>query len=148
MSKYFILSCYYHICLPQPIWNSFAHRKRAPGRRGIVCDKSDQIELQLDRSQLPYSKYLGPVPQDATQPTLTTKSPLQRVHVAGFLFLMMIFFRDNYTLPTCGLALILSAYLWLKIWHFAHLWFKIWHFAHLWLSPFMCRVPTSSSPLL
>ena len=37
--------------------------------------KSDQIELQLDQSQLPYSKYSGPIPQEAAQPTLTTKRP-------------------------------------------------------------------------
>ena len=34
--KYFILF-YYHICLPQLIWNSFACCKCAPGKRGIVC---------------------------------------------------------------------------------------------------------------
>ena len=38
---------------------------------------------------------------------------------------------DNYTLPTCGLPLILSAYPW----------FELWHFTHLWLSPSMCRNP-------
>ena len=37
--------------------------------------KPDQIELQLDRSQLPYSEYLGPIPQEVAQPTLTTKRP-------------------------------------------------------------------------
>ena len=45
--------------------------------------KPDQIELQLDRSQLPYSEYSGPLPQEATQPTLTTKRPItlkQRLH--------------------------------------------------------------------
>ena len=40
--------------------------------------KPDQVELQLDRSQLLYSEYLGPIPQEATQPTLTTKCPLHR----------------------------------------------------------------------
>ena len=40
--------------------------------------KPDQIELQLDRSQLPYSKYSGPIPQAAAQPTLTTKRPTTR----------------------------------------------------------------------
>ena len=35
--------------------------------------KPDQIELQLDRSQLPYLEYLDPIPQEAAQPTLTTK---------------------------------------------------------------------------
>ena len=40
MSKYFILSYYYHICLPQLIWNSSARRKRAPGRRVIVCTQA------------------------------------------------------------------------------------------------------------
>ena len=36
ISKYFILFYYYHICLPQLIWNSSACHKHAPGRRGIV----------------------------------------------------------------------------------------------------------------
>ena len=36
ISKYFILF-YYHICLPQLIWNSFAYCKCASDRRGIVC---------------------------------------------------------------------------------------------------------------
>ena len=71
----------------------------------------------------------------------TTSSPL----MFYFIFKIFIFSfnfelkkGDNYTLPTCDLPLILSAYLW----------FKFWHFAHLWLSPFMCHVPTSPSPLL
>ena len=41
--------------------------------------KPDQIELQLDRSQLPYSKYSGSIPQEATQPTLTIKRPTTMV---------------------------------------------------------------------
>ena len=36
ISKYFILF-YYHICLPQLIWNSFACCKCASDRQGIVC---------------------------------------------------------------------------------------------------------------
>ena len=35
---------------------------------------SDQIELQLDQSQLPYSEYLGPIPQEAAQPDITKKA--------------------------------------------------------------------------
>ena len=38
--------------------------------------KLDQIELQLDRSQLPYSEYQGPIPQQAAQLDLTKKGPL------------------------------------------------------------------------
>ena len=45
---------------------------------------------------------------------------------------------DNYTLPTCGLPLILCAYLW----------FKFWHFTHLWFSPWVCRNPPLHFPLL
>ena len=37
--------------------------------------KPDQIELQLDWSQLPYSEYSDPISQEAAQPTLTTKRP-------------------------------------------------------------------------
>ena len=37
--------------------------------------------------------------------------------------LTFIIFRNNYTLPTCGLPLILCAYPWFKFWHFTHLWF-------------------------
>ena len=40
--------------------------------------KPDQIKLQLDWSQLPYSEYLGPVPQEATQPDLTKKAHYKR----------------------------------------------------------------------
>ena len=34
-----------------------------------------------------------------------------------------IIYRDNYTLPTCGLPLIWLAYQWFQFWHFTHLWF-------------------------
>ena len=37
--------------------------------------KPNQIELQLDRSQLPYLEYLDPVPQEAAHPNLTKKRP-------------------------------------------------------------------------
>ena len=37
--------------------------------------KPDQVELQLDQSQLPYSEYSGPILQETAQPTLTTKRP-------------------------------------------------------------------------
>ena len=40
--------------------------------------KPDQIKLQFDRSQLPYSEYSGPIPKEAAQPTLTTKRPTTR----------------------------------------------------------------------
>ena len=33
--------------------------------------KPDQVEFQLDRSQLPYLEHLGLVPQEATQPNTT-----------------------------------------------------------------------------
>jgi len=36
--------------------------------------KPDQIELQLDQSQLLYSKHLGPVPQEAAQPNIVKKA--------------------------------------------------------------------------
>ena len=39
--------------------------------------KLDQIELQLYRSQLPYSEYLSPVLQEAAQPNSTKKGPPQ-----------------------------------------------------------------------
>ena len=35
---------------------------------------SNQIELQLDRSQFPYSEYLRPIPQEAAQPNITKKA--------------------------------------------------------------------------
>ena len=40
--------------------------------------KPDQIKLQFDRSQLPYSEYSSPILQEAAQPTLTTKRPTTR----------------------------------------------------------------------
>ena len=46
-----------------------------PANEAQFAHKSDQIELQLNRSQLPYSEYSGPIPQEAAQPTLTTKRP-------------------------------------------------------------------------
>ena len=39
--------------------------------------KPDQVELQLDRSQLPYSEHSSLILQEVAQPTLTTKGPLQ-----------------------------------------------------------------------
>ena len=42
--------------------------------------KPDQIKLQLDRSQLPYSEYSSPIPQEAAQPTLTTKRPTTHIY--------------------------------------------------------------------
>ena len=36
--------------------------------------KPNQSELQLDRSQLPYSEHLGPVPQEAVQPNIVKKA--------------------------------------------------------------------------
>ena len=36
--------------------------------------KPDQIELQLDQSQLPYSEYLGPILQEVAQPDTTKKA--------------------------------------------------------------------------
>ena len=45
---------------------------------------------------------------------------------------------DNYTLPTCGLSLILCACPW----------FQFWHFAHLWFSPLLCRNLPLYFPLL
>ena len=51
--------------------------------------KPDQIELQLDWSQLPYSEYSGPIPQEAAQPTLTTKRPttiIMVIFIVIFLF--------------------------------------------------------------
>ena len=35
--------------------------------------KPDQSELQLDRSQLPYSEHLGPVQQEAAQPNIAKR---------------------------------------------------------------------------
>ena len=36
--------------------------------------KSDQSELQLDRSRLPYSEHLGQIPQEAAQPNIAKKT--------------------------------------------------------------------------
>ena len=43
--------------------------------------KLDQSELQLDRSQLPYSEHLGPVQQEATQPNIAKRptTPFNKV---------------------------------------------------------------------
>ena len=63
--------------------------------------KADQIELQLDQSQLPYSEYLGLIPQEAAQPDLTKKAhytlpylsfPLKPNIVLTFLSLGFFFF--------------------------------------------------------
>ena len=58
------------------------------------AQKPDQIELQLDRSQLPYSEYLGLVSLEAAQPstimvpqrqpTLTTKRPTYTTNILIF----------------------------------------------------------------
>ena len=42
--------------------------------------KLDQIELQLDQSQLPYSEYLGSIPQEIVQPDSIKKGSLQRFY--------------------------------------------------------------------
>ena len=55
--------------------------------------KPDQIELQLNRSQLPYLDYLGPIPQEVAQPTLTTKRP-----TTAYKYL---FNYNNFLVPTC-----------------------------------------------
>ena len=40
----------------------------------MFAHKPDQIELQLDWSQLPYSEYLSLVPQEVAQPSITQKA--------------------------------------------------------------------------
>ena len=60
ISKYFILSCYYHICLPQPIWNSSAHCKCALSRRGIVCTQARPNWVAAGPVSTPILKILGP----------------------------------------------------------------------------------------
>ena len=42
--------------------------------------KPDQIELQLDWSQLPYLEYSSPILQEAAQPTLTTKRSTTQIY--------------------------------------------------------------------
>ena len=59
MSKYFILSCYYHICLPQPIWNSSARRKCALGRWGIVCAQAGSNWVAVGPVSNPLFRILG-----------------------------------------------------------------------------------------
>ena len=51
--------------------------------------------------------------------------------VTPITYYIHIFFRDNYTLPTCGLPL---------IWH-AYPLFQFWHFTHLWFPPLLIRNP-------
>ena len=51
--------------------------------------------------------------------------------VTPITYYIHIFFRDNYTLPICGLPL---------IWH-AYPWFQFWHFTHLWFPPLLIRNP-------
>ena len=60
MLKYFILSYYYHICLPQSIWNSSARRKRALGRRGIVCAQARPNWVAVGPISTPLLRILGP----------------------------------------------------------------------------------------
>ena len=43
--------------------------------------------------------------------------------VTPITYYIHIFFRDNYTFPTCGLPLIWLAYPLFQFWHFTHLWF-------------------------
>ena len=45
-----------------------------------LCAKSNQGELQLNRSQLCYLEHLGPVQQEAIQPKIT-KRPPQTYHI-------------------------------------------------------------------
>ena len=50
--------------------------------------KPDQSELQLDRSQLSYSEYLGSVPQEAAQPNIVKKAYynlLSRLNLNGYI---------------------------------------------------------------
>ena len=59
-SKYFILSCYYHICLLQTIWNSSAHRKHTPGRRDIVCAQARLSWVAVGPVSTPLLRILEP----------------------------------------------------------------------------------------
>ena len=59
MWKYFILFYYYHICLPQLIWNSFARRKHAPSRRGIACAQAGPNWVAVGPVSTPLFRILG-----------------------------------------------------------------------------------------
>ena len=60
ISKYFILSCYYHICLSQPIWNSSARHKCASSRWGIVCTQVGPNWVAAGPVSTPILRILGP----------------------------------------------------------------------------------------
>ena len=60
ISKYFILSCYYHIYLPQPIWNNSARRKCALSRRDIVCTQAGPNWVAVGPVSTPILKILRP----------------------------------------------------------------------------------------
>ena len=59
MPKYFILF-YYHIYLPQLIWNSSACHKCAPGRQGIVCTQAGPNWVTVGPVSTPLLRILGP----------------------------------------------------------------------------------------
>ena len=66
--------------------------------------KLDQIELQLDWSQLPYSEYLSPVPQEAAQPDITKKAYYSHQPLTFFAFITLglpwpILTFSNHILP-------------------------------------------------
>ena len=73
--------------------------------------KPDQIELQLDRSQLPYLEYSGQIPQEAAQPTLTTKRPTTTHYNESqknivHLIYIYIYFRESFINLWCPLLMI------------------------------------------
>ena len=59
MPKYFILSYYYHICLPQLNWNSSARCKHTPGRRGIVCAQAKPNWVAVGPVSTPLLRIFG-----------------------------------------------------------------------------------------
>ena len=79
MSKYFILFYYYHICLPQLIWNNSVRRKHAPDRRGIVCTQARLDWVVVWPVSTPLLRIFGPSTAGGSpaQPDSTKKGPPQ-----------------------------------------------------------------------
>ena len=76
ISKYFILSCYYHICLSQPIWNSSACHKCASSRWGIVCTQVGPNWVAAGPVSTPILRILGPNTAGGSLADFNQKRPI------------------------------------------------------------------------
>ena len=74
--KVFSFILYYHIYLPRLIWNSSAHRKRAPGRRGIVCAQGRPNWVAVGPVSTPLLRIFGPNTAGGSPARFNQKGPL------------------------------------------------------------------------